>query len=191
MALLLFQELTQDHIATHGYPKAVAIFLDNQAALMSAALPRRNLTAQFIQLKLYANLQQWTKHFPASKPHRSTRPTREGPGSHNPPTPNRSCTAQSLPAPNQEGRLTNVPALLQTRNPLLLPNQMPPLQNPKTTIHQRNNKKTTTTQPKKPKINTGLPPCLPPTSPIHHYNRKISTHTKLPTSTRSEPLKNL
>ncbi|MBW0502317.1 hypothetical protein O181_042032 [Austropuccinia psidii MF-1] len=59
MALLLCQELTQDHIATHGYPEAVAIFSDNQAAL-----PKRNSTAQFIQLKLYANLQQWTEHFP-------------------------------------------------------------------------------------------------------------------------------
>ncbi|MBW0526181.1 hypothetical protein O181_065896 [Austropuccinia psidii MF-1] len=50
-------ELTQDHITTHSHPKAVALFSENQAALTSAVLPKRNSEAQHLQLKLYTSLQ--------------------------------------------------------------------------------------------------------------------------------------
>ncbi|MBW0481449.1 hypothetical protein O181_021164 [Austropuccinia psidii MF-1] len=63
-ALLLCQDLTRDHISTTGYPKAAAFFSDNQAALMGAALPKKNSTAQNLQLKLYTTLQEWAKQFP-------------------------------------------------------------------------------------------------------------------------------
>ncbi|MBW0498140.1 hypothetical protein O181_037855 [Austropuccinia psidii MF-1] len=63
-ALLLCQDLICNHIATHGHPTAVAIFSDNQAALSGAALPRKRSVAQKLQLKLYTDLNHWTKLFP-------------------------------------------------------------------------------------------------------------------------------
>ncbi|MBW0492989.1 hypothetical protein O181_032704 [Austropuccinia psidii MF-1] len=59
MALIICQELTQDHITTHGHPKPVALFLYNQEAL-----PKRNSASQHPQPKLYTNLQKWVEHFP-------------------------------------------------------------------------------------------------------------------------------
>ncbi|MBW0481160.1 hypothetical protein O181_020875, partial [Austropuccinia psidii MF-1] len=63
-ALLLCQDLVRDHITTHGYPPAVAIFSDSQAALSSAALHKKQATAQQLQLQIYTNLKHWVKYFP-------------------------------------------------------------------------------------------------------------------------------
>ncbi|MBW0552638.1 hypothetical protein O181_092353 [Austropuccinia psidii MF-1] len=63
-ALLLFQDLIRNHIATHGRPTVVAIFSDNQASLSGAALPRKRSVAQQLQLKHFTNLKHWAKPFP-------------------------------------------------------------------------------------------------------------------------------
>ncbi|MBW0484446.1 hypothetical protein O181_024161 [Austropuccinia psidii MF-1] len=63
MALLLFQELIQDHITRQNHPAPVALFSDNQAAPSGAMLPKKKTEAQNLQLKLFTNLQQCVKNF--------------------------------------------------------------------------------------------------------------------------------
>ncbi|MBW0463305.1 hypothetical protein O181_003020 [Austropuccinia psidii MF-1] len=55
---------------------------------------------------------------------------------------------------------------------------MPSLQQPKTPFHPTINQ----TEPQKPQIYTGLPPCLPLPRRFHNNLQQIPIHTKLPTT---------
>ncbi|MBW0494316.1 hypothetical protein O181_034031 [Austropuccinia psidii MF-1] len=82
-----------------------------------------------------------------------------------------------------------MPTLQQKKNPFSLLDQMPSFQLPTKTIHQGLRKTLDMAKPKKLKIDTRLPHRLPLTSPIHHHNKKIPTHTHLPPNTHPNSLK--